>query len=224
MAFLGHLEMLRLWQRAMRRANLPLAYSSGFNPHPRIAFGSALAVGIESLAEYMDVELTQEIDIEIFRNKLQRELPEGLQLLLVCPIPTKSPALTYVINTAAYKTIWLEKPNKDLLHNKIEKLLAQSSIEITRRGKSGIKKKDIRPGIFNLNISPELDLEMLLQCSSTGSVRPEEVLKALDFDVPAKFIRTGLFIKKDDSLIPPENIAVNMGKVELSEQRNINSG
>ncbi|WP_406677909.1 TIGR03936 family radical SAM-associated protein [Moorella sp. ACPs] len=204
--FLGHLEMLRLWQRAMRRAGLPLAYSHGFNPHPRLAFGPALAVGIESLAEYLDVELTAPLDILEVKERLQAQLPAGLQLLQVFTIPDQAPALTAIINAAAYRVTWEEPPNPKMLQEKAETFLSRPVVEVSRPGKEGARVKDIRPGVFQLDVKPEAALEMLLECSSRGVVRPEEVVGAMALEGPYRVIRTGLFIRRDDRLLTPEEL------------------
>ncbi|MDK2894313.1 MAG: hypothetical protein PWQ98_438 [Moorella sp. (in: firmicutes)] len=202
--FLGHLEMLRLWQRAMRRAGLPLAYSHGFNPHPRLAFGPALAVGIESLAEYLDMELTAPLDPVEVKERLQAELPAGLEILLVFAISDQAPALTAIINTAAYRVAWEEPPDPKILQEKAETFLSQQVVRVSRPGKEGARVKDIRPGVFQLAVKPGATLEMLLECSSRGVVRPEEVVGAMALEGPSRVIRTGLFIRRDGRLLTPE--------------------
>lgn len=208
MAFLGHLEMLRLWQRAMRRAGLPVAMSHGFNPHPRLAFGPALALGLESLAEYLDVELAADREPDRVQVELQAQLPPGLEILLVRTIPDEAPALTAVIDVAAYRVTWLKEVDPGLLQQRVESLLARQEVLVRRKGRDGRPRvKDIRPGILKLVLDPSPDLVMLLQCSQTGSVRPEEVLKALALEAPARMVRTGLFARRGDDLLAPEDIS-----------------
>lgn len=205
-AFLGHLEMLRFWQRAMRRAGLPLAYSGGFNPHPRLAFGPALAVGVESLAEYLDAELTETVIPEEIKIRLQAELPAGLELLLAVPVSAGAKALTAVIDVAAYRVSWLEPPDEHLLRQKIDGLLACKVIQASRPGRGTETTKDIRPGIFQLEVTPKNTLEMLLESSAKGNVRPEQVLKAMGWDKPDHILRTGLYIRRGNTLLTPEEV------------------
>ncbi|MGI9861587.1 TIGR03936 family radical SAM-associated protein [Moorella naiadis] len=207
MAFLGHLEMLRFWQRALRRADLPVAMSHGFNPHPRLAFGPALAVGVASLAEYLDVELTADREPGRVRKELQAQLPPGLAILLIQAIPAGAPALTAVIDVAVYRVSWLAAVDPGELEQRVEALLARPEIPVSRPGKDGRPRvKDIRPGILELTLAPAPDLVMLLQCSPAGSVRPEEVLQALDWEVPVRITRTGLFARRGDDLLAPEDL------------------
>ena len=76
--FLSHLDLMHAWERAIRRTGAPLAFSQGYNPHPKLAFGSALSVGTTSDGEYMDVELERDIDAEAFRQELAAALPPAL--------------------------------------------------------------------------------------------------------------------------------------------------
>lgn len=206
-AFLGHLEMLRLWQRAMRRAGLPLGYSQGFNPHPLLAFGPALAVGIASQAEYLDLELRAALHPDEVQGRLQAELPAGLEVLLLRVIPDEAPALTAVINTAAYQVVWPEQPpDPQTLGRKAAALLARPEVRVSRFGKDGVKIKDIRPGIYRLAVNSAGELAMLLECSCRGIVRPEEVLRVMDLDAPWRITRTGLYVRRGDALLAPESL------------------
>ncbi|MBE3572610.1 MAG: DUF2344 domain-containing protein [Moorella humiferrea] len=202
--YLGHLEMLRLWQRAMRRAGLPLAYSRGFNPHPRLSFGPALAVGIEGLAEYLDVELAEPLSGEEIKERLGAELPVGLELILVLSVPEGAPALTSVINAAAYRVSWDEPKDAETIRERVSALLAAPVIEVVRSSKEGTGVKDIRPGVYRLDVLDNGFLDMLLECSAKGVVRPEEVLQALALEGTYRLTRTGLFIRQNGRLLTPE--------------------
>ncbi|MEM5817349.1 MAG: TIGR03936 family radical SAM-associated protein, partial [Desulfitobacterium hafniense] len=79
--YIAHLDLARVFERALRRASVRLAYSEGFNPHPKIAFGSALAVGVEGEQEYVDIELAQEMDLKELMGRLQEQLPTGIRLI-----------------------------------------------------------------------------------------------------------------------------------------------
>ena len=79
--FLSHLDLMRAWERSIRRSGLPLAFSQGFNPHPKISFGSALSVGVTSNGEYMDMELTEAVELTQLKERLTQNLPPALMLL-----------------------------------------------------------------------------------------------------------------------------------------------
>src|SRR3712207_788301 len=78
MIYISHLDIQRLFQRVFRRANVELSFSQGFNPHPKMSYGNALALGVESLAEYVDVEIEDEIHTSELIERLNAELPSGL--------------------------------------------------------------------------------------------------------------------------------------------------
>ena len=78
--FISHLDLSRAWERAFRRAQIPVAYSQGFNPHPKISFGSALAVGVTSSGEYLDVSLKKIIPLKEIKGELSKYLPKGWKL------------------------------------------------------------------------------------------------------------------------------------------------
>ncbi len=206
-AFLGHLEMLRFWQRAMRRAQLPLAYSGGFNPRPRIAFGPALAVGVESQAEYLDIELIKKVVPKEVKMGLKAQLPDGIDLLLAVPIPDGTPALTASMEAAAYQISFLGSSDRHLLWGMIKKILACRTIPIRWQGKKNIRTKDIRPGILKLEVVSKDTLEMLLESSPRGNVRPEQVLRAMNCKIPFRILRTGLYIRWNGFLLTPEEVA-----------------
>ena len=94
---------MRAWERAFRRGAIPLAFSQGFNPHPKISFGSALAVGITSSGEYMDVELKSFREIKEIKATLENYLPLGLKVYDIVEIDPATPSLMSRINRAKYQ-------------------------------------------------------------------------------------------------------------------------
>src|SRR5690606_25145749 len=129
--FLSHLDLMRTWQRALRRASLPLVYSQGFNPHPRMAFASALPVGATSLGEYVDIQFAINItDKEM--AALQAELPAGLEILQWRVVPKKAPALMSIVKAAEWS---VKVPDDQELPERVQKLLQSASLPIVRRTK-----------------------------------------------------------------------------------------
>ena len=101
--FLSHLDLMRLWERAIRRAGLPLAYSEGFTPHPQIALAAPLLVGATSQAELMDVFLSRWIPPQSFVNQIENQLPRGIALLEAWPIGPKVPSLQSQVRFVEYR-------------------------------------------------------------------------------------------------------------------------
>lgn len=213
--FISHLDLLRTWGRVLRRAELPIAYSEGFNPHPKISFGSALAVGVTSEGEYLDIELREELQPELVLERLKEASAPGLEVYDIKEINEKVPSLMAVIDTATYLVkveLTEDIPNHNVNEN-INKLLANDVLEIMRDGKKGIKPKDIRPGIQMLEaqkVDRNLYVKMVVDCGSSNNIRPNEVIDALskytDLPVGIELIdvhRLGLFIKEGSVLKTP---------------------
>ncbi|HHT64381.1 MAG: TIGR03936 family radical SAM-associated protein [Bacillota bacterium] len=201
--FLSHLDLLKLIERALRRAGIPVAFSHGFNPHPKISFGTAKAVGLASDCEYFDVELDEEMDPEEFRVKLQEKCPPGIIIKETKEISPEDPPLMAVINCATYLVrVRMDKEmNPSELEEKIAQLFSRREIKVPRISPKRKKEFDIRPGIFRLSYRfctpQEILWEMDLSVGNQGSVKPVEVVEALGLDGCRilDIIRTGLFVR-----------------------------
>lgn len=202
--FISHLDLVRAFERAMRRARLPLAFSQGFNPHPRISPGPPLPVGVEGEREYLDVELVVELVPEEVRQRLAKELPLGLAVKRVWRVPNGAPALMAAVNRASYR---VELPlagevTAEEFHRCLRLFLEVQEVNVTRQREGKKRTINIRPGIYHLSGHVEgrlLLLEMTLAVGDQLNVRPEEVVEALSghCGLPAakeglKIVRTGL--------------------------------
>jgi radical SAM-linked protein len=151
--FISHLDMMKVFERATRRANIPIAYSQGFNPHAHLIFGLPLSVGVTSHAEYADIELTQFVEPESFVSKLSRELPKGL-IILDAKIKESKSNIMASISAASYEI--LISFNKEIgikeLQDNINAFLARKEITVKKEGKKGIRELDIRPMIEELKL------------------------------------------------------------------------
>lgn len=213
--FLSHLEMLRLFERSFRRASLPLAFSLGFNPHPKISFGPPLPVGVSGSREYLDLELKERIPLDVFLERLQKKLPPGIILHQAREIRGKTPALMAAIERATYQVqVPLNGPLTDSqLQEAINRLLERKNIVVRRHTKKGLQEKEIREGIYGLKgetTGGEAIFFMEVSMGSEGTVRPEEIIQVLvegeglplDTEL-AEIQRTGLFAFKNGSWLNP---------------------
>jgi radical SAM-linked protein len=194
MRFTGNLDLHRAWERAFRRAGLPLAYSQGFNPRPRIQLASALPLGFTSQAEIADAWLEEDLPLEAIQVALEGALPPGLRLLEITEIDLRAPALQTEVEAAEF-TITLLNPYPSL-ESHLETLLQKDELLRQRRGKS----YDLRPLILELASlpaetqgQPRIFLRLTAREGATG--RPEEVLDALGIPVyAARIQRTRLIL------------------------------
>ncbi len=179
--FISHLDLLRNFERAFRRAGLPLAFSEGFNPHPRLFFAAPLPVGMEGEREYLDLEL--EKNIEIKNLFLSNVFPEGIQIKKIWRLRGNEKALMATLEKASYsiEADFQGPAHQENLNREIQSFLSAGVIEVTVKKKDCSRIRNIRPGIYNLKgrFEPNrLYLEMELQAGSSGNIRPEEVFGA----------------------------------------------
>ncbi len=179
--YTGHLDLHRLWERAMRRADLPLSYSQGFHPQPKISLASALPLGFSSRCEALDVRFNEDIAIEEIASRLQASLPPDIQIIRVESVDEKLPALQTQVLSAVYQVQLTEPVDGLELKRKVEEILKAESLPRERRGKF----YDLRPLIEELSISTvgdKISLHMKLAAREGATGRPEEVLDALGIE------------------------------------------
>jgi radical SAM-linked protein len=178
--YIGHLDLHALWERATRRAALPLAYTQGFHPQPKIYLASALPLGFSSRCEVVDMRFTQDVDIENMAGILQGVMPTGISILKAEAVDEKAPALQTQVIAAEYEvTITAlpepsDLPGKSLMQRS-EELLEESTLPRERRG----KVYDLRPLIEKLAILSDNKIFMRLTARQAATGRPEEVLDVL---------------------------------------------
>ncbi len=203
--YISHLDLLRTFERAARRAGLPLVLTQGFNPHPKLTFAAPLGVGIAGEAEFAEMELAQDIPAREVTGALSVALPEGLRLLEMRSVPDSRPALMSKVDRATYRACAkLSHPvSSKELEGAIADFLSQSEILVERRGKAGEKRRfDIKPGIFAVSGGLNDDIiiiEAELKTGSSGNVRFDELLAAFAessrLPVQGRFLlsRTGIY-------------------------------
>ncbi len=180
--YTSHLDLHKLWERAARRAELPLAYSQGFHPQPKMNIAAALPLGFSSRCEVLDMRLEHEITLEGLREKLQQTLPTGIQVSIVESVDEKLPALQTQVASAEYDVTLTEPVDGSELERKVASIMESESIIRERRGKT----YDLRPLIEELSLTalPEgegqgVRVFMRLAAREGATGRPEEVLDIL---------------------------------------------
>jgi len=181
--YISHLDLMRTWERALRRANVNLAYSRGFNPRPRLVFAAALPVGFTGRAELVDIILEQRVDLSDFASRLKAQLPSGLQLVSVTEVSGVLPSLPSQVTAAEYE-VWVESQDPpDAVQSRLDRLLAAESIRRRRERPEGKRVYDLRPLVRKLWIvgrhAEMYVIGMRLQADEQGTGRPDEVMAAL---------------------------------------------
>jgi radical SAM-linked protein len=172
--YTGHLDLHKLWERAARRAELPLAYSQGFHPQPKMNIAAALPLGFSSRCEVLDMRLEHDIQLDGLVEKLQATLPTGIQVTSVESVDERAPTLQTQVVSAEYEVSLAEAGFGSEVKRKIESVLESESIVRTRRE----KEYDLRPLIEALDL---LDGKILMKLAAREGAtgRPEEVLDML---------------------------------------------
>jgi radical SAM-linked protein len=194
--YTSHLDLGRIWERTLRRAGLPVAYSQGFNPRPLIQLAATLPLGCESTCELIDVWLEGEAPPpEELIPLLSKAAPEGLTIRTIQAVNPNDPPLQTRTQAAVYHASIGDQISRQELEGRVASLLAQPEVWRTRRNRC----YDLRPLIHELSVLPAspLILEMKLALSQEkGTGRPDEVLEALGLEAqPILITRTAIIMK-----------------------------
>ena len=196
--FISHLDIMRFWHRAFRRAEIPLAYSHGFTPHPRIALAAPLPVGVTSEAELMDVVLRIWMPPQSLLMLASKQLPTGFNILDAQEIIMGAPSLQSIVSHAEYRLMVRTEWEKEHIAGSIASLLSAQKIPWQRVRETGTKNLDLRPLIDDLYLidchASICTLGMKLKCGASGNGRAEEVASALGLtEFPESIHRSALF-------------------------------
>lgn len=217
--YIGHLDLLRLFQRTFNRAGIPVKYSEGFNPHPKFSIANPLSLGIEGEEEYMDIDLSEKIDTEDFVNRMNHILPTDIQILDAIyaddekSISSKLSWASYEIKFDVDKNLSLEEVKSIL-----DDWLNSGEIMISRLRKKGkrkvMKEEDIRPLIKSIEAKDstgrEVTIESLMGVGDGSNLRPFDFLEALSRNIElgmdvdsASLVRKALYIDNYGRLDKP---------------------
>ncbi|MGN0387474.1 MAG: TIGR03936 family radical SAM-associated protein [Suilimivivens sp.] len=187
--FIGHLDVMRYFQKAIRRADIDIAYTTGFSPHQIMSFASPLSVGHESIGEYFDVELYSITSEKDMKNRLNSVMVEGIQILDVAVLDEKEGNAMASVSACDYLVsfsdkVMLPEDWKDRLYA----FYQQESIPVIKKTKKGEKELNLKEGIYRLEIRDE-QVYMLLDAGSGSNMKPGFVLEtffdSLGIELPA---------------------------------------
>ena len=197
--FISHLDIIRLWVRALRRARIPLEYTEGFSPHPRISLAVPLSVGVTADNELMDISITKVVSPHWFVETVNQQLPDGIRVLEATPISLNVPSLQSQVRFTQYQVEVKTDKSEEEVKTMIDHLLILENLPWHHERDTGRKSYDLRgliDDIWLIESKPALCvLGMRLRCDETGSGRPEQVTLALGFaEYPKSIQRTKLLL------------------------------
>ncbi len=197
--YLSHLDVMRLWERALRRANLPLAYSQGFSPHPKISIAAPLPLGVTGEGELMDIVIQRRVSPYLVQKTLANQLPKGVSIISVAQVSPDAPSLQSQVRRAEYRVeIETDKP-VDEIKAAIDSFLALTELPWQHKRDEEMRSYDLRKLVervwFVEAHGAICVLGMCLRADSSASGRAEQVVLALGFnEQPRSICRTKLFL------------------------------
>lgn len=210
--YVGHLDTMRLFQRAIKVAALPVSYSQGYSPHSLVYFALPLAVGVSSEGEYMEIIMDKHISPAEIKARLQKVLVAGIELLEVYEVEEKSASLMSMVQGADYllKLCCINHPEiTDQTLN--QKVLESDELVVLKKGKKGIAPVDIKPLVLKANFAQEgvqIIISLQVYAGSSKNLNPELFAKALLGKVPynLEVIRKELYTEGGEGLVPIDTV------------------
>jgi radical SAM-linked protein len=176
--FISHRDTARVWERALRRAGVPVASSEGFTPRPRVSFGLALPTGAESIAEYLDLELVEGADpgdVEPLAERLTAVLPGGFTALLATTIEPGTGSLQDLVTSVTWELSTSAVAEASFVSTAADRLLSAAALPLERERKGERRVDDVRPLIVSLTTSAD-GVTMIAELSTVGrNLRPAEL-------------------------------------------------
>lgn len=229
MKFIGHLDVMRFFQKAIRRADIDIKYSEGFSPHQIMSFAAPLGVGIESTGEYLDIEVNSMSSAEDIMEALNKTMVDGISVLSVNILPDSVKNAMASVAAAEYLVVYTDDsvmesaenrqtaalPFDDIAHM-ITCFHAQEHIPVTKTTKKSVLEMDIKPGIFEIKEGNGINLPqkdtnnypavyMLLDASSSGNIKPSTVMEELCKFCQVDFVKFNWQIIRIETYTKAEN-------------------
>ena len=235
--FTSHRDVARLFERALRKASVKVAYTEGFSPRPKIAFGLALSTGHESLAEYLDIALPQDGDVDVTElpGRLSSALPAGIDVVAAAPVQPGDASLQEAVTSCTWRieVVGIDVPTAERL---VDTALAADELVLTRIRKGKEVTDDLRPAVLSLAVDGRTDAGVALHAelaTQPRGLRPAELVAILAPDLEeGRVLRTAqwtaqdgaraepLALREDLSVVrdhaEPDTVAVSRGAAALT--------
>lgn len=211
--FIGHLDIMRYFQKLLRRADIPIAYSTGMSPHQIMSFAMPLGIGLESDAEYVDIEITESISSETAVKRMNRCNVDGIRILSFKELPQNAVNAMASIRAADYEIRFRDdmKPDFDCL-KVLEDMYAEPVIRVLKKTKKSEDIVDIKPGIYGI-WGEEDSICMCLSCGSALNIKPELVFKAAYEREGKEFSEYALLIKRKEIYTENNGERISLDKI-----------
>lgn len=217
MKFIGHLDIMRYFQKAIRRAEIPIAFTEGFSPHMIMSFASPLGVGITSDGEYMDIEVKEAIPSAEAVQRLNSVMVEGMKVLSYRQIPENKASKAMSLVAAADYTVSFRDGYQPKCNwkDKFPEFISQPSLVVVKKTKKSEREVDIRPLIHDLKLTEDGKFFMRLSAGSVDNLKPDLVMEAFFAFLGEEAAPFALLINRDelyaDEMVSLENLGEEIG-------------
>lgn len=208
MRFIGHLDIMRYFQKAMRRADVDIKYSEGFSPHQIMSFASPLGVGLTSNGEYMDIEVNSTKSSETMVKRLNEAMAEGMTVLSYRRLDDRAGNAMSIVAEADYTLTIAEGCCPQDLKARCFDLMNREAVVISKKTKKGMQDVDIRPMIKSLDCEENI-VRMRLSSGSAANLKPELVMEALSIQLSHNFFqiqREEVYAEVNGRMLPLEEL------------------
>lgn len=198
--FIGHLDVMRFFQKAIRRAELDIAYSGGFSPHQIMSFAAPLGVGLESNGEYMDIELNTVTTSADMVERLNKVSAPGIEIVSMKELPEGAGNAMASVAAAGYTLRFREgrEPKADY-RNLLKDFCNKDEIIIEKVTKKSTLSMDLRPGIYQVEVNEDGSVYLLVDASSSGNIKPAMVIEAFLAEYNESLQENALLITREDT-------------------------
>ncbi len=210
--YMSHLDIVKVFEEALSRADIPVAYSNGFNPRPELVFAHPLSVGIESTGEVVEIILTEYIETSYFIKQMNRVLPNGITVLSAeyvnlnaKNIMSRVYAATYIIELVYNKEIFKDKTKREIEDikkgyiDKLNEYLEQKNILVLKKSKNRMERIDIKPQIIMYEFTLDNSLEISVLAGSNANLKPDTIMAGfrefIDEDIKYNVKRTKILYR-----------------------------
>jgi len=221
--YIAHLDMLRLFERTLRRAHLPVSHTQGFNPRMKIVFGLPMAIGLSSGAEYADVEMDDAVSPETFLDAMNRHIPQGMKVLEAVPLAGSDNVMS-LIGAARYRVAFRSETgtSPEEMGALLRTMLDAENVPVMKKGKKGLHEVNVRPLVFSATVSQtggQWLLEAFISAGSVDNLRPDLLMDAWQSLVHHNFricslYRDALYASLDNEWISPTDPRICGVKVQ----------
>lgn len=213
--FIGHLDIMRYFQKAIRRSGIDIAYSTGFSPHQIMSFAAPLGVGVESEGEYFDIEANSVTTAEDMINRLNAEMAEGMLITGMRILPDNAKNAMASVKAASYRLNWKEgyAPEFDI-KEAVEKFHAATEVLHTKKTAKSTIERNLKEAVYELKAADERTIYMLVDASSAGNVKPGAVMECLAGFYGMEYDSNAVQVTREDTFTDaPEGGFVSLGEI-----------